>query len=80
MLGSGTTLDSARFRFFLGQRFGVDPQSVHGVIIGEHGDSSVAVWSKVTIGGCSLYSINPAVGTDSDIENFGQVHKDTVGA
>ncbi|KAH9282017.1 L-lactate dehydrogenase B chain [Echinococcus granulosus] len=80
VLGSGTTLDSARFRFFLAQRFGVDPQSVHGIIIGEHGDSSVAVWSKVTVGGCNLYSVNPAVGTDSDIENFGQVHKDTVGA
>uniref|UniRef100_A0A5K3F809 L-lactate dehydrogenase n=1 Tax=Mesocestoides corti TaxID=53468 RepID=A0A5K3F809_MESCO len=34
VLGSGTTLDSARFRFFLGQKFNVDPQSVHGVIIG----------------------------------------------
>ncbi|VDM30288.1 unnamed protein product [Hydatigera taeniaeformis] len=80
VLGSGTTLDSARFRFFLAQRFGVDPQSVHGIIIGEHGDSSVAVWSKVTVGGCNLSSINPAIGTDSDTENFGQVHKDTVGA
>eukprot|EP00108_Taenia_solium_P011171 TsM_000798800 transcript=TsM_000798800 gene=TsM_000798800 len=80
VLGSGTTLDSARFRFFLAQRFGIDPQSVHGIIIGEHGDSSVAVWSKVTVGGCNLYSINPAIGTDSDTENFGQVHKDTVGA
>uniref|UniRef100_A0A0V0J5L1 L-lactate dehydrogenase n=1 Tax=Schistocephalus solidus TaxID=70667 RepID=A0A0V0J5L1_SCHSO len=78
VIGSGTVLDSARFRFFLGQRFGVDPSSVHGMIIGEHGDSSVAIWSKVTIGGCNLASINPAIGTDKDPENFGQVHKDVV--
>lgn len=80
VLGSGTTLDSARFRWFLAQRFNVDPSAVHGYILGEHGDSSVAIWSKVTIGGCNLQSVNPAIGTDQDTENFGQVHKDTIAA
>ena len=40
VLGSGTNLDSARFRFLMGERLGIHPSSVHGHIIGEHGDSS----------------------------------------
>lgn len=50
VMGSGTTLDTARFRALLGQRFGVDPQHVHGYVIGEHGDTEVLTWSLVTIG------------------------------
>lgn len=40
VMGTGTTLDSARFRFFLSDRLGVSPSSVSGYIIGEHGDNS----------------------------------------
>ncbi|MEM6784982.1 MAG: L-lactate dehydrogenase [Bacteroidota bacterium] len=50
IFGTGTTLDSARFRALLGQHYHVDPRSVHGYILGEHGDSEVPVWSGVTIG------------------------------
>lgn len=54
VLGSGTTLDTARFRALLGRHFGVDPHHVHGYVIGEHGDSEVLVWSQATIAGLDL--------------------------
>ncbi len=54
VLGSGTTLDTARFRTLLGTHCGVDPHHVHGYVIGEHGDSEVLTWSLVTIGGMPL--------------------------
>jgi len=54
IMGSGTTLDTARFRALLGTRLGVDPQHVHGYVIGEHGDSEVLTWSIVDIGGLPL--------------------------
>src|SRR6187401_1011713 len=54
VLGSGTTLDTARFRALLGRHFDVDPHHVHAYVIGEHGDSEVLVWSQATIAGLSL--------------------------
>ena len=51
VLGSGTMLDSARFRSLLGKLVGVDSQHVHAYVIGEHGDSEVLTWSLVTIAG-----------------------------
>jgi len=54
VLGSGTTLDTARFRTLLGRHFDVDSQYVHAYAIGEHGDSEVLAWSAATIAGLSL--------------------------
>jgi L-lactate dehydrogenase len=54
VFGSGTTLDTARFRALLGRHFGVDPRHVHAYVIGEHGDSEVLVWSQATIAGLHL--------------------------
>jgi L-lactate dehydrogenase len=54
VLGSGTTLDTARFRALLGQTLGVDSQHIHGYVVGEHGDSEVLTWSLVTVGGLPL--------------------------
>ncbi len=54
VLGSGTTLDTARFRSLLGGHCGVDPHHVHAYVIGEHGDSEVLTWSLATIGGMPL--------------------------
>jgi L-lactate dehydrogenase len=54
VIGSGTTLDTARFRTLLGRHFGVDPHHVHAYVIGEHGDSEVLVWSQATIAGWGL--------------------------
>jgi L-lactate dehydrogenase len=60
VIGSGTTLDTARFRALLGRHFGVDPHHVHAYVIGEHGDSEVLVWSQATIAGLSLSEFGKA--------------------
>ena len=54
VIGSGTTLDTARFRALIGAHLGVDPQHIHGYVVGEHGDSEVLTWSSVTVGGIPL--------------------------
>ncbi len=51
VLGSGTVLDSARFRYLMGQHCKVDIRNIHGYVIGEHGDSEVLVWSRVNLAG-----------------------------
>ena len=66
VLGSGTILDTARFRFLLSQHFGVDARSVHAHIIGEHGDSEVPVWSLANIGGMRLADYCRAQGLSYD--------------
>ena len=54
VFGSGTILDTARFRYMLGEYFEVSPDSVHAYILGEHGDSSFPVWSAANIAGVDL--------------------------
>jgi L-lactate dehydrogenase len=63
VMGSGTTLDTARFRALLGRHFDVDPQYVHAYVIGEHGDSEVLAWSQATIAGLGLDSFATVQGT-----------------
>lgn len=50
VIGSGTTLDTARLRFLLGEYFSIDPKNVHAYVIGEHGDSEFVPWSQAMIG------------------------------
>ena len=64
VIGSGTILDTARFRYLLSQHFGVDPRSVHAYIIGEHGDSEVPVWSLANIAGMRLRDFTRANGME----------------
>lgn len=54
VFGTGTMLDTARFRQILGARIGVDVTHVHGYVIGEHGDSEVLVWSSLDVAGRPL--------------------------
>lgn len=54
VIGSGTLLDSARFRYLIGQRLQIDPRSVHAHIIGEHGDSELPLWSLANVAGTKL--------------------------
>jgi L-lactate dehydrogenase len=54
VIGSGTILDTARFRALLGEHLGISPQSVHAHVLGEHGDSEVLVWSSADVGGVPL--------------------------
>ena len=54
VIGSGTTLDTARMRSLIGRQLSVDSQHVHAYVLGEHGDSEVLAWSQVTVGGIPL--------------------------
>jgi L-lactate dehydrogenase len=78
IIGSGTNLDSARFRYFISEKLDISSTSVHGWIIGEHGDSSVPVWSGLNVGGVNLNSLNPKIGQDDDPENWQDIHKQVV--
>ncbi len=59
VIGSGTVLDSARFRHLLSRHCGIDPRNVHAYILGEHGDSQLAAWSMVHIGGIQMDNYCP---------------------
>ncbi|XP_033647438.1 L-lactate dehydrogenase-like isoform X3 [Asterias rubens] len=78
VFGSGTNLDTARFRFLIGEKLQIAPSSVHGYIIGEHGDTSVPVWSGTSIAGVSLVGLIPQIGTDRDMDEWKDLHKDVV--
>ncbi|CAI6053367.1 L-lactate dehydrogenase [Cohnella sp. JJ-181] len=54
IIGSGTLLDSARFRYLIGEKLKIDPRSVHGHIVGEHGDSELPLWSLANVAGAEL--------------------------
>jgi len=54
VIGSGTVLDSARFRYFISRHCNVNPHNVHAYVIGEHGDSEVGAWSMTHIGGAAI--------------------------
>ena len=54
VIGTGTMLDTTRLRTLLAEHYQVDPRSVHALILGEHGDSEFAVWSRANIGGTPL--------------------------
>ncbi len=66
VIGSGTILDTSRFRYLLSQHFGVDARSVHAYIIGEHGDSEVPVWSSANIAGMRLSQFCKAQGISGE--------------
>lgn len=63
VIGSGTVLDSARFRYLLGEHVDIDPRNIHGYIIGEHGDTEVAAWSMTNIAGMSIETFCEKCGT-----------------
>jgi len=69
VIGSGTVLDSARFRQLLGEKCGVDVHNVHAYMLGEHGDSEFAAWSLTHVAGISIDEYCPACGKCSDWEN-----------
>ncbi len=63
VLGTGTTLDTARLRYLLGKYFTLDPRNVHAYVIGEHGDSEFTPWSQVLL---STKSIKDVIADNSD--------------
>ncbi|MDR1833091.1 MAG: L-lactate dehydrogenase [Propionibacteriaceae bacterium] len=62
VIGSGTVLDSARFRYLLSLAFKIDPRNIHGYILGEHGDSEFPAWSLVNIAGMDIDEASHAFG------------------
>jgi L-lactate dehydrogenase len=68
VVGSGTVLDTARLRALIGQRLGIDPRSVHGYVIGEHGDSEVVLWSRATVAGLPISEFCAQRGSTCDAE------------
>ena len=64
VIGSGTILDTARFRAFLGEHLGVSPSSIHAYVLGEHGDSEVLAWSGVKVGGVPIADFAQQMGQD----------------
>jgi L-lactate dehydrogenase len=77
VLGSGTILDTARFRFLLSQHFGVDARSVHAYIIGEHGDSEVPAWSLANIAGMHLPEYCRAQGLPYEPQEMEKIFEST---
>lgn len=77
VVGSGTILDTARFRARLGQEIGIDPRSIHAYIIGEHGDSEVPVWSKVNVSGMMLCDGNWPGSPASDDDRLQEMFRQT---
>lgn len=64
VIGSGTVLDTARFRSLISTRFNLDARNVHAFIIGEHGDSEVAVWSSANIAGVPMQDYCRQIGNE----------------
>ncbi|MFX0149942.1 MAG: L-lactate dehydrogenase [Candidatus Hodarchaeota archaeon] len=66
VISSGTVLDTARFRYLIAKHCNVDPRNVHAYILGEHGDSEFAVWSRVMIGGILFKDYCPTCNSRSN--------------
>jgi L-lactate dehydrogenase len=75
VIGSGTVLDSSRFRSLLSKNCGVAASNVHGYIIGEHGDSEVPVWSLTNIAGTPIEEYCPICGRGCDGHDLKEISK-----
>ncbi|MGN4425378.1 L-lactate dehydrogenase [Bacillus cereus group sp. MYBK30-1] len=73
VLGTGTSLDSSRLRTILSEMLGVDPRSIHGYSLGEHGDSQMVAWSHVTVGGKPILQI-----LEEQKERLGEIDLDEI--
>lgn len=76
VIGSGTVLDTARLKYLLGKRLGVDSRGVHAFVIGEHGDSELAVWSSANVSGVPLADICRMRGFHAHDEEMDRIYED----
>lgn len=76
VIGSGTVLDTARLKYLVGQNLGVDSRNVHAFIIGEHGDSELAVWSSANISGVDLDDYCRITGVTDPSAMLQQIYED----
>ncbi|GMH26640.1 hypothetical protein Nepgr_028483 [Nepenthes gracilis] len=78
VIGSGTNLDSSRFRFLIADHLVVSAQDVEAYIIGEHGDSSVALWSSISVGGVPILSFLESQQIAYEKETLENIHKEVI--
>ncbi|GFZ01177.1 L-lactate dehydrogenase [Actinidia chinensis var. chinensis] len=78
VIGSGTNLDSSRFRFLIADHLDVNAQDVQAYIVGEHGDSSVALWSSISVGGVPILSFLERQEIAYEKETLEKIHKEVV--
>lgn len=78
VFGSGTVLDTARFKYLLSRHLSVDAKNVHAVIIGEHGDSEVPVWSIANVSGIPVNDFCALRGFTKHDENMKRIEEDVV--
>ena len=76
VLGSGTVLDTARLKYLLSHRLRVDGRSVHALVIGEHGDSELSVWSGANIAGIDLDHFGRIRGLSPRPEVLKEIHRE----
>lgn len=80
VIGSGTTLDTARLRYLLGNYFSIDPRNVHAYVIGEHGDSEIVPWSQAYITTKSVYDIIEHSKGRFKLDELKEIQKNVTGA
>ncbi|KAL3818213.1 hypothetical protein ACJIZ3_004118 [Penstemon smallii] len=78
VIGSGTNLDSSRFRFLIADHLQVNAQDVQAYIVGEHGDSSVALWSSISVGGVPILSFLERQQIPYEKKTLENIHKEVV--
>lgn len=80
VIGSGTTLDTARLRYLLGDYFSIDPRNVHAYVIGEHGDSEIVPWSQAYITTKKVYDIIDSSNGKFSFEELNKISINVTGA
>ncbi len=80
VIGSGTTLDTARLRYLLGDYFSIDPRNVHAYVIGEHGDSEIVPWSQAYVTTKRVYDIIDSSNGKFNFDDLYQISKNVTGA
>jgi L-lactate dehydrogenase len=80
VIGSGTTLDTARLRYLLGDYFKIDPRNVHAYVIGEHGDSEIIPWSQAYITTKKVYDIIDSSNGKFNFEDLNRISKNVTSA
>lgn len=76
VIGSGTVLDTSRLKYLAGLHLGIDSRNIHTFIIGEHGDSEVAVWSSATVSGIPLKNFCADCNMNCSIDKLHQIYEE----
>ena len=80
VIGSGTTLDTARLRYLLGDYFSIDPRNIHAYVIGEHGDSEIVPWSQAYVTTKKIYDIVDSSNGKYKFDDLYQIGKNVTSA